>query len=176
MLSRKGKDFKAILDVVHMVNDDQNEGEVSRQALVRLGALVGCESMSYIRVEHATGRMLGNVVETGDSDISHLPGFHAAFRQHPGFAAYHCGRLTPGTSAGLTDLADLPTLRRLTLYTDFQRPYRVHDQLLCVTSGPGCGPPATRSVTQCRGSKVGPSRRSNWPSPTAAVTTDLPRT
>lgn len=126
------KDFKTILDIVHMLNTDQNEVEVLRQALVRLDALVGCEFMCYIHVEH-TGRLLGNVIETGDINFGNLPGYHAAFRQHPAFAAYHCGRLTPGTSAALTDLADLPSLRRLALYTDFQRPYGVHDQLLCVT-------------------------------------------
>jgi DNA-binding CsgD family transcriptional regulator len=126
------KDLKAILDIVHMVNDDQNEVEAFRQTLVRLGALVGCESISYIRVEH-TGRMLGNVVETNDIDISYLPGFHTAFSKHPAFAAYRCGRLMPGISAALTDLADLPTLRQLMFYTDFQQPYGVNDQLLCVT-------------------------------------------
>lgn len=36
------KDFKTILDIVHMLNTDQNEVEVLRQALVRLDALVGC--------------------------------------------------------------------------------------------------------------------------------------
>ncbi|HZC03528.1 MAG TPA: hypothetical protein VE844_19910, partial [Gammaproteobacteria bacterium] len=87
-----------ILDIVHMLNDDQNEVEMSRQALDRLGALVGCEFMCYIRVEH-TGRWLGNVIETGDINFGRLPGFHTAFRQHPAFAAYHCGRLTLGTSA-----------------------------------------------------------------------------
>ena len=58
-----------ILDIVHMLNDDQNEVEMSRQALDRLGALVACEFMCYIRVEH-TGRWLGNVIETGDINLA----------------------------------------------------------------------------------------------------------
>jgi DNA-binding CsgD family transcriptional regulator len=131
--SLRTKDFKAILDIVHMVNDDQNGVEVFQHALVRLGKLVGCESISYIRVEHTTGRMLGNVIDMCDISISHLPGFDAAFSQHPAFAAYRCGRLAPGTAVALTELANLTTLRKLAFYTDFLQPYVVNDQLLCVT-------------------------------------------
>lgn len=127
------KDLRAVLDVVYALNDDTGEAEMPGHVLGRLGCLMDCESMFYSRVEHTTGRMLGSVVEPAGTDISRLPGFHAVFGQHPGFTAYRCGRLALGTSAALTDLADLPTLRRLALYTDFHRPYGVNDQLLCVT-------------------------------------------
>ncbi|HET9254087.1 MAG TPA: hypothetical protein VFO16_02650 [Pseudonocardiaceae bacterium] len=132
--SVRKKDFTTILDIVHMMNDDQSEVEALRGALVQLGTLMSCESIYYIGVEHTTGRMLGNVVNTAGTDISQLPGFHTAFRQHPGFAAYRRGQLVPGSSAALTDLVDLPTLRRLAFYTDFQRPYDGDDQLLCIAS------------------------------------------
>lgn len=126
------KDLKGVLDVVYMLGDDPGNAEMPTHALARLGALVGCESVSYNRTEHTTGRMLEVVVEPADSDITGLPGFHAAIGQHPWFAAYRSGRVVSGTSAALTDLADLRTLRRLAVYTDFYRPNGIDDQLLCI--------------------------------------------
>lgn len=125
------KDLRAVLDVVYALNDDQGGGELPRQVLAQLGDLVGCESLTYTHVEPTSGRLLGVIVEPAESDITGLPGFHAAIGQHPWFAAYHCGRVTPGASTALTDLADLSTLRRLAVYTDFYRPHGVNDQLLC---------------------------------------------
>lgn len=127
------KDLRVVLEVVYALNDDTGEAEMPGHVLARLGSLMGCESLFYSHIEHTTGRMLDFVVEPTHTDISRLPGFHAVFGQHPGFAAYRGGRLKLGTSAALTDLADLPTLRRLALYTDFHRPYGLNDQLLCVT-------------------------------------------
>jgi DNA-binding CsgD family transcriptional regulator len=126
------KDLKAILDIVRMVNDDQNEAVVSQQALVRLGALVGCDSISYSRVELGTGSLLSATHEPNDADISHLPGFHTVFHQHPGFAAYRCGQVALGTPVALTDLRDLCALRRLPVYVDYHEPYGISDQLLCI--------------------------------------------
>jgi DNA-binding CsgD family transcriptional regulator len=60
------------------------------------------------------------------------PEFRAQVSGHPAFAAHRGGRLPLGTSAALTDLADLRTLRGLPLYTDFYRPRGTIDQLLCV--------------------------------------------
>lgn len=125
------KDFKAILDIVHMVND-QSETEVSRQTLARLGALVGCDSVGYGRVDSATGSLLADTHEPHIVDFCRLPGFNAVFHQHPGFAAYHRGQIVLGTPVALTDLADLRTLRRLPLYVDYHQPYGIHDQLLCL--------------------------------------------
>lgn len=127
------KDLRAVLDVVYALNDNAGEAEMPGHVLTQLGSLMACESLFYSRIDHTTRRMLSSVSEPVEADVSRLPGFHAVFGQHPGFTAYRCGRLTLGTSAALTDLADLPTLRRLALYTDFHRPYRLNDQLLCVT-------------------------------------------
>ncbi|MGH3997340.1 MAG: response regulator transcription factor [Pseudonocardiaceae bacterium] len=97
---------------------------------------MGCESVAYVRVEHTTGRLLGNSVEPSEMDITSLPGVYATFNQHPGFSAYRSGRLALGTSAALTDLTDLPALRSLPLYVNFYRPRGIKDQLSCaVQSG-----------------------------------------
>jgi DNA-binding CsgD family transcriptional regulator len=126
------KDLRAVLDVIHALSDDQGEVEMPGQVLAQLGHLVSCEVMSYNRVQHTTGQLLGAVIEPADMDITGLAGFDAVFDQHPGFSAYRSGRLTLGTSVALTDLADLPTLRRLPLYTDFYRPHRINDHLMCI--------------------------------------------
>ncbi len=126
------KDLRAVLDIVHALGDDQDATEMPANVLTRLKNLVGCESIAYNRVEPTSKRLLHIVVQPVDTDISRLPGFDAVFGQHPGFAAYRSGGLTLGTSIALTDLADLPTLRRLPLYTDFYRPSGANDELLCV--------------------------------------------
>src|SRR5918998_340393 len=97
------KDLRAVLDVVYALGDDHDGGEMPGDVLARLRRLVGCESVAYIRVEHTTGRLLGSSAEPSEMDITRLPGAHAAFHQHPGFAAYRSGRLAVGTSAALTD-------------------------------------------------------------------------
>jgi hypothetical protein len=61
--------------------------------------------------------MLSSTAEPADLNITGLPGFNAAFDQHPGFAAYRCRRLMPGRAAAMTDFVNLPTLRRLALLT-----------------------------------------------------------
>ena len=138
MSSLSTKDFKAILDIVHMVNDDQTEVEVSQQALARLGALVGCESTFYSRVDFATGRLVSATTqEPHVADFFHLPGFHTVFHQHPVFAAYRCHRLTPGVPVALTDLSDLRILRALSIYVDYHEPYGINDQMVCVVHQSG---------------------------------------
>lgn len=127
------RDLHAVLDVVYTLNEDTSEAEVPLHVLTRLGELMGCDSLSYSRVDHTTGLLLGTIVEPAEADLSCLPGFHTVFDQHPGFAAYRCGRLKLGTSAALTDLANPPGLRKLALYTDFQQACGINDQLLCVT-------------------------------------------
>lgn len=125
------KDLRAVLDVVYSFNDDQDDVEMPSQVLVRLGGLVGCESVSYNRVEPTSGRLLRVVAEPA-TGLGDLPGFYAVFHQHPGFAAYRSGQLMVGTSAAWSELADLRTLRRLELYADFYRPARINDHLLCI--------------------------------------------
>ncbi|MGH3898851.1 MAG: response regulator transcription factor [Pseudonocardiaceae bacterium] len=126
------KDLRSVLDVVYTLGDDHSGGGMLSQALARLGELVGCETVSYNRVDHTTGRLLSSTAEPADLNITELPGFNAVFDQHPGFAAYRCGRLMPGRSAAMTDFADLPTLRRLALYTDYYQSRGANDQLFCV--------------------------------------------
>jgi DNA-binding CsgD family transcriptional regulator len=126
------KDLWAALEVVRLINDDQHVAEVSRQALVRLNELVGSESLCYARADLSAGRLLSAIHEPAETDIIGAPGFHAAFEQHPAFDAYRSGRVVMGTSTALTDLADPPTLRRLAIYVDYQRPHGINDQLMCI--------------------------------------------
>jgi DNA-binding NarL/FixJ family response regulator len=126
------KDLRAVLDVVHLVNDDQNELEMPRQALPRLGALVGCELTTYVCVEPTGGRWLSTIDEPYGTDPSRLPGFDAVIHQHPVFVAYHRGWVRLGTAVTLSDFADVCALRRLSLHVDFHEPYGINDQLLCV--------------------------------------------
>jgi len=127
------KDLRAVLDIVYALNDGADEIEMPPQVLAQLGGLVGCEVVSYSRVQHVGGKLLAARVDPADMDRSRQPALRAVIGQHPGFAAYRSGRLRPGTSAALTDLADLRTLRRLPIYTDFYQPSGANDQLLCVT-------------------------------------------
>ncbi|MGH8574080.1 MAG: response regulator transcription factor [Gammaproteobacteria bacterium] len=126
------KDLRAVIDVVYALNEDHSEVEIPSHVLVQLGTLVGCESTFYSRLERATGRLLGAISEPADADLRHVPGYNAVAGQHPGFAAYRSGRAAPGTPIALTDLADLPGLRRLALYTDYYQPHGTTDQLLCL--------------------------------------------
>lgn len=132
MAALTAKDLRAVLDIVYVLGDDRDGGEMPGHVLTPLRHLMGCESVAYVRVEPTTGRLLGNSVEPSEMDITGLPGAHAAFNQHPGFAAYRSGRLALGTSAALTDVTDLPTLRGLPLYINFYRPRGIKDQLSCV--------------------------------------------
>jgi DNA-binding CsgD family transcriptional regulator len=129
-LSRK--DLLAVLEVVHLINDDQYETEVPKQALARLNEVVGCESLCYARADLSAGRLLNAIHEPADTDLVGAPGFHAAFEQHPAFDAYHSGRVVMGTSTALTDLADPLSLRRLAIYVDYQQPHGINDQLMCI--------------------------------------------
>ncbi|HEU0090422.1 MAG TPA: LuxR C-terminal-related transcriptional regulator [Pseudonocardiaceae bacterium] len=126
------KDLRAVIDLVYALNDDDDEVEMPRHVLIKLGALVGCESTFYSYVERTTGRLLAATSEPADADLRHLPGFQAVMGQHPGIAAYRSGRAAAGTPIALTDLADLPTLRRLALYTDYYQPHGTTDQMICL--------------------------------------------
>ncbi|MEV6647108.1 LuxR C-terminal-related transcriptional regulator [Amycolatopsis sp. NPDC051371] len=100
--------------------------------LAGLGRLVGCDFVSCTSAEHTTRRLTGAVTERPEDNLMRHPEFRAEVSRHPAFAAHRSGRLPLGTSAALTDLADLRTLRALPLYTDFYRPRGTVDQLLCV--------------------------------------------
>ncbi|MEU5261392.1 helix-turn-helix transcriptional regulator [Amycolatopsis sp. NPDC021455] len=100
--------------------------------LAGLGRLVGCDVISCTATEHTTRRLTGTVTDRPEQNLMRHPEFRAQAHQHPGFAAYRSGALRLGTSAALSDLADLRTLRGLPIYTDFYRPRGTVDQLLCV--------------------------------------------
>ncbi|MGH3621590.1 MAG: hypothetical protein ACRDQ5_07345, partial [Sciscionella sp.] len=127
MTDLAAKDLRSVIDVVYALHDGHGAVDLPSHVVVQLGDLVGCESSFYSRVEHATGRLLDTISEPIEADLRHLPGFHSAMSQHPGFAAYHSGRMVPGTPIALTDLADLPSLRRLALYVDYYRPHGTVD-------------------------------------------------
>jgi DNA-binding CsgD family transcriptional regulator len=131
------KDLRAVIEVVYALNDDHGEVEMPSHVLGQLGALVGCESTSYSHIERATKRVLSVASEPADADLRRMPGFHTIVGQHPGFVAYGSGRVAPDIPVALTDLADLPTLRRLTLYVNYYQPYGINDQLVrLVQRGP----------------------------------------
>jgi len=100
--------------------------------LAGLGRLVGCDVVSCTGAEHPARRLTGTVTDRPDQNLMRHPEFRAQAHQHPAFTAHRSGRLPLGTSAALSDLADLRTLRALPLYTDFYRPRGTVDQLLCV--------------------------------------------
>lgn len=100
--------------------------------LAGLGKLVGCDFVSCTSAEHTTRRLTGAVTGRPEDNLLRHPEFRTQVSEHPAFAAHRGGRLPLGTSAALTDLADLRTLRALPLYTDFYRPRGTVDQLLCV--------------------------------------------
>jgi DNA-binding CsgD family transcriptional regulator len=125
------KDLRAVLDVVYALGDDRSETEMPGCVLAQLRSLVGCESVSYNRVGYTTGLPVGIAAEPVDVHISGLPGFHAVANQHPLATVCRSGQMTVSASIALSDLADLRTLRRLALYTDFHVPYDVKDQLFC---------------------------------------------
>lgn len=102
------------------------------EGLAGLGRLVGCDVVSCTSTEHTTRRLTGTVTDRPEQNLMRHPEFRAHVHQHPGFAAYRSGALRLGTSAALSDLADLRTLRGLPFYTDFYRPRGTVDQLLCV--------------------------------------------
>ncbi|MGH3972220.1 MAG: response regulator transcription factor [Pseudonocardiaceae bacterium] len=131
------RDLKAVLDIVHMVNDAQSETEMSRQVLAQLGALVGCDSINYSRVDLATGSLLNMIHEPDLVDYSFLPGYRAVTHQSPIFAAYRRGRFMLGTSVALSDCADLHTLRRLPVYIHYNLPYGADDQLFSLVHQAG---------------------------------------
>ena len=116
--------------VLEVVREFRAEGTAA--GLAGLGRLVGCDFVSCTSAEHTTRRLTGAVTERPEDNLMRHPEFRAQVSGHPAFAAHRGGRLPLGTSAALTDLADLRTLRGLPLYTDFYRPRGTIDQLLCV--------------------------------------------
>jgi DNA-binding NarL/FixJ family response regulator len=122
----------AVLDVVYMMNGDHGDLEISPPVLARLADLVGCDSTFLVRAEQTPPRVLHVIDEPEGTDPSHLPGFAESIGQHPAFAGLRSGRLAPGKSTALSDLADLRTLRRLAFYVDFSEPRAIRDQLFCM--------------------------------------------
>lgn len=128
------KDLRDVLELVRDLHGDDAGGELPTPALTRLAALVGCDSASYCRVDHAGRRLLATVVEPACTDLSESAAFAAVLGQHPAFVAHRERRLPTGTSVALTDLMDLRTLLNLPIYADFYRPRQTQDQLLHVLS------------------------------------------
>lgn len=125
------RDLRHALDVVRQLNDDPDD-EVTRASLAALERLVGCDMAGVIASDHVARRLTGINLTSPERSLLGRPGFAAMVARHPAFTAYRSGKLPMGTSVALTDLADLPTLRRLPLYTDVYRPRGTADQLLCV--------------------------------------------
>jgi DNA-binding CsgD family transcriptional regulator len=126
------RDLVRALDLVRLLNSDDTDDEVARASLTALERFVGCDMSGVIGSDHVSRRLTSVRITQPERNMVHRPGFAAAVAQHPGFAAYRSGKLRLGSSAALTDLADLPALKRLPVYTDFYRPVRTVDQLLCV--------------------------------------------
>lgn len=126
------RDLRRALELVRRWNDDQVDDEEAYSSLGDLGRLVGSDSAGIIGSDHVARRLTTVKTSRPERNLLTRPGFAAAVTHHPGFTAHRSGRLPIGTSAALTDLADRATLRRLPLYTDFYRPERTLDQLLCV--------------------------------------------
>jgi DNA-binding CsgD family transcriptional regulator len=127
------RDLRAMLEIVYTAHEDGNGDEMPRPVLARLGALIGCDSVSYTRVDRESIRLLSMTVEPDDSQLDQrLRTYARFFAQHPGHAAYASGRMPMGGSVALSDLMDRPALGRLPLYTDFLLPRGTMDQLLCV--------------------------------------------
>jgi DNA-binding CsgD family transcriptional regulator len=132
MADLTARDLRRALDVVRQLNSDDTDDEVARSSLSVFERLVGCDMSAVVGSDHVAGRLTNVSITRPERNMLSRPGFAAAVAQHPGFTAYRTGRLWLGTSAALTDLADLKTLRNLPVYADFYRPERTVDQLLCV--------------------------------------------
>ncbi|WP_261565116.1 LuxR C-terminal-related transcriptional regulator [Frankia gtarii] len=128
------KDLRDILELVGVLHGDSAGGEMPTPVLARLAAMVGCDSASYCRVDHAGQRLLATVVEPASTDLSESAAFAAVLGQHPAFIAHRERRLPTGSSVALTDLVDLRALRSLPIYADFYRPRQTHDQLLNIVT------------------------------------------
>ncbi|HEU5473325.1 MAG TPA: LuxR C-terminal-related transcriptional regulator [Actinophytocola sp.] len=128
------RDLRRALELVRELNADDTDDEVVRSSLAALERLVGSDTAGVIGHDSVTRRLTIVTTTRPDRNLLARPGFAAAVAQHPGFAACRSGRLPTGTSAALTDLADLRTLRQLPLYVDYYRPDQTADQLLCVVN------------------------------------------
>ncbi|MCK9904334.1 helix-turn-helix transcriptional regulator [Parafrankia colletiae] len=133
------KDLRDILDLVRVLHDDTLNGggaggEMPAPVLGRLAAMIGCDSASYCRVDHAERRLLATVVEPASTDLSESAAFAAVLGQHPAFIAHRERRLPTGNSVALTDLMDFRALRNLPIYADFYRPRQTHDQLMNIVT------------------------------------------
>ena len=132
MADLTARDLRRALDLLRQLNSDDTDDEVARTSLAAFERLVGCDMSGVIGSDHVSRRLTTVSITRPERNMLARPGFAAAVMQHPGFAAYRSGRLWMGSSAALTDLTDLRTLRSLPLYVDFYRPERTVDQLLCV--------------------------------------------
>lgn len=148
------KDLRDILEMVRVLHDDSLHsdslhrdslhsdglhgaevgGGMPTPVLARLAAMVGCDSASYCRVDHAERRLLATVVEPASTDLSGSAAFAAVLGQHPAFIAHRERRLPTGSSVALTDLMDRRALRSLPIYAEFYAPRQMHDQLLNLVS------------------------------------------
>lgn len=86
----------------------------------------------YHCFDHTARQRLHTIDEPYEADPGWRPDFDAVASQHPMCVASLSGRVGPGTTAALSDFADLPTLRCLPLYIDFYVPHGINDQLLYI--------------------------------------------
>ncbi|HEU5474385.1 MAG TPA: helix-turn-helix transcriptional regulator [Actinophytocola sp.] len=123
--------------MVGVLHEDGHDAEVSDAGLAALGRLVGCDIAALNRVEYPQRRIVGAVTDPPEHYEVDKALFDSLAHQHPGFAAYESGRLAPGSSVALTDLAELSALRRIPLYADVFRPRGTVDQLVCLVRADG---------------------------------------
>ncbi|WP_163550568.1 helix-turn-helix transcriptional regulator [Candidatus Frankia nodulisporulans] len=128
------KDLRDVLELVGVLHADGPGGELPTPALAHLARMVGCDSASYCRVDHASRRVLSAVITPACDELSGSAAFAAVLDQHPAFTAHRNRQLRSGTSVALTDLVDGAALRDLPIYADFYRPRQMCDQLLSLVT------------------------------------------
>jgi DNA-binding CsgD family transcriptional regulator len=129
MAELSGRDLRKVLDLVHVLHAAES-GAVLSHAVAGLARLVGCDATSYSTVELVPRRLIDAARYPESPTAAERAEFRAMLDQHPGFAAYARGRLAEGTSAALSDMAELRELNRLPLYVDYYRRRGTRDQLV----------------------------------------------
>jgi DNA-binding CsgD family transcriptional regulator len=132
------RDFRKVLDLIYAINEDPSGTLVAGAVLSEMRRVIGCQTVSYNQVEHATWRLLNTVYASsllsGEAAETVAPGLQAAVTGHPASGAYRRGRLSPSSAVALSDIVDRRVWRRTRLYTDFYRAWGTEDELLALVS------------------------------------------
>ncbi|MDI6105746.1 LuxR C-terminal-related transcriptional regulator [Actinoplanes sp. NEAU-A12] len=134
MNSPTNADLRRLLDLSTAFHDcaPEQPGELPAPLLAGMGALLGGEAASWVRVDQVEARLLHSTTVPSESNLIGVPSFHQVFTQHPGFAAFRDGRLRPREPLSWSDVISSRELRRLPLYADFFHARGTRDQLLCI--------------------------------------------